>query len=374
VAVAPEYEDVEIGDGQAVRCLDTGLWLVHRGQVRQAIFVASSRDHHGGAFRQIFVGTSQGKEGETAQRELLQRVESAAKLAKSYRGKILSLEKEHPYSGRSSGLKVHKLRTVSRDQVILTRTTLELLERNVIDFVRRRPQLTARRLAAKKGVLFYGTPGTGKTHTIHYLAAALTDHTTFLISAEQVALLDEYMTLARLYQPSIVVLEDVDLIARDREEMDSPCEEVLLNKLLNEMDGLKEDAEILFILTTNRPETLERALSSRPGRVDQAIEFPLPDEEGRRKLVWLYAGGIDLSESVVEAIVRRTQGVSAAFIKELMRRALQFQLERSEQGSLELADIDNALDELLIRGGSLNLKLLGAEGVGGSYGEGERES
>ena len=46
-----------------------------------------------------------------------------------------------------------------------------------------------------------------------------------------------------------------------------------LNKLLNEMDGLREDAEILFILTTNRPEQLEPALASRPGRIDQAIEF-----------------------------------------------------------------------------------------------------
>ena len=94
-----------------------------------------------------------------------------------------------------------------------------------------------------------------KTHTIHYLAEALEGHTTLLIAAEQVGLLDEYMVLARLLQPSIVGIEDVDLIARDRTEMNSPCEEVLLNKLLNEMDGLKEDADILFILTTNRPES-----------------------------------------------------------------------------------------------------------------------
>ena len=89
-------------------------------------------------------------------------------------------------------------------------------------------------MATKKGLLFYGPPGTGKTHTIHFLAKALKGHTMLLISAEQVALLDEYMSLARLLQPSIVVIEDVDLIARDREKMDSPCEEVLLNKLLNE--------------------------------------------------------------------------------------------------------------------------------------------
>ena len=93
------------------------------------------------------------------------------------------------------------------------------------------------------------------------------------------------MGLARLLQPSMVVIEDVDLIARDRTTMGSPCEEAMLNKLLNEMDGLRPDADILFVLTTNRPGALEAALASRPGRVDQAIEFPLPDEEGRTKLV-----------------------------------------------------------------------------------------
>jgi hypothetical protein len=81
-----------------------------------------------------------------------------------------------------------------------------------------------------------------------------------------------YMELARLLQPAMVVIEDVDLIARDRGEMGGPCEEALLNKLLNEMDGLREDADILFVLTTNRPQELESALAGRPGRIDQASE------------------------------------------------------------------------------------------------------
>ncbi len=145
-------------------------------------------------------------------------------------------------------------------------------------------------------------------------------------------LLGEYMALARLLQPSVVVIEDVDLIARNREDMGSACEEVLLNKLLNEMDGLRESADILFILTTNRPQALEAALASRPGRVDQAIEFPLPDEEGRQKLVRLYSRGAELADEVVRAVVERTERVSAAFIKELMRRSVQFRLERDGGG------------------------------------------
>src|SRR5208283_2667828 len=180
-------------------------------------------------------------------------------------------------------------------------------------FVKRREQLSRFRQATRKGILFYGPPGTGKTHTVHYLAGSLPGHTTLLISAEQVGLLSEYMIPARLLQPSVVVMEDADLIARERSQM-GVCEDVLLNKLLNEMDGLKEDADILFILTTNRPEALESALTSRPGRIDQAIEFPLPDEEGREKLIRLYSQGIDLSDDLIHTLVKRTDRASPAFI------------------------------------------------------------
>ena len=144
--------------------------------------------------------------------------------------------------------------------------------------------------------------------------------TTLLITAEQVGMLSEYMTLARLFQPSLVVIEDVDLIARDRAHMHTPGEEVLLNKLLNEMDGLKPNTDILFVLTTNRPEKLEAALASRPGRIDQAIEFPLPDDAGRAKLVRLYSRSVPVPDDVAAAVVKKTERVSASFIKELMRR------------------------------------------------------
>ena len=103
----------------------------------------------------------------------------------------------------------------------------------------------------------------------------------------------------------------------------------LLFELLNQMDGLAEDADVLFVLTTNRPDVLEPALAARPGRIDQAIEIPLPDEECRYRLIELYARGIDLRLGDKASLVRRTEGVSAAFIRELLRRATVLALERS---------------------------------------------
>jgi ATP-dependent 26S proteasome regulatory subunit len=214
-------------------------------------------------------------------------------------------------------------------------------------------------MGVKKGLLFYGAPGTGKTHTIHYLASQLPDHTTLLITAEQVGLLSEYMQLARFLQPAMIVLEDVDLIARSRSSMRGPCEESLLNHLLNEMDGLREDAMLLFVLTTNRPEDLEAALASRPGRIDQAIEFPLPDDEGRLKLIKLYAGNLTVSDEIARALVKKTRNSSPAFIKELMRRSAQYLVQANGGLKLKLPHIEAALDEMLFAGGSLNVKILG---------------
>lgn len=360
IAAPLQYEEIDVGDEQPVRCLGDTLWLLHDRELRIAVLTAAQRGPCQAPTLQVFVATTAGEPGNAVAKRLFEQLELAARAATTYRGKVLSLEQEQSYTGRTSLIRVHKLRPIAREDVILPPRTLELLDRNVIRFVQQRPALARRGLSAKKGLLFYGPPGTGKTHTIHYLTRSLPGHTAFLVAAEQIAFLSDYLTLARLYQPSIVVLEDIDLIGRNRDEAAHPWREASLNNLLNEMDGLREDAEILFVLTTNRPESLERALSSRPGRVDQAIEFPLPDEAGRAKLVRLYGRGIGLSDEIVRTIVGRTQGVSAAFIKELMRRSLQFCLEQSERGELVLSHVEAALDELLVSGGSLNLKLLGA--------------
>jgi len=360
VSAPPEYEEVDVGEEEPVRCLKSGLWLLEAGGVRLALFMHTARNVPG--FPLTFqVLASNDEAGGRATQQVFRHLEEAVQRAPSYRGKILSLEWQTAYSGMGTGIRVHRLRPVGREEVILPRSTLELLERNVIRFVRQRPQLAEAGLATKKGILFYGPPGTGKTHTLHYLVGELKGITTLLVAAEQMMGLSEYMTLARLFQPSMVVIEDADLIARDRAVAGPMGVEALaLNQLLNEMDGLKENTDVLFILTTNRPEVLEPALASRPGRIDQAIEFPYPDEEGRSKLVRLYARGVAVAEEVVGAVVRRTEKVSAAFIKELMRRAAQFRLERGGGGGITVADVDNALDEMLFRGGSLNRKLLGA--------------
>jgi len=357
-----QYDEIDIGEALPVRCLKNGLWLARDEGLPFAVIMAS-----GGRFGlrsgvQVEIAVPSGERGAQFSQELFRDLERLVSKGNTYRGRIISLEGHIDPMGGGSMVKVHRLAKVNRDDVILPRQTLALLDRNVTGFMKARDQLRKLQFQAHKGLLFYGPPGTGKTHTIHYLASQLPDHTTLLVTAEQVMLLGEYFRLARFLQPSMMIIEDVDLIGRERTHMHGG-DEMLLNQLLNEMDGLREDAEVLFILTTNRPDQIEPALASRPGRIDQAIEFPLPDAEGRAKLAKLYARGLEISEELMNPMVSRTRGVSAAFIKELMRRCAQFQIELSGGKSLSQQALDAALQEMLFTGGTLNRRLLGGEGV-----------
>ena len=366
--IAPmQYEEIDIGETLPARCLRQALWLSRMENTPFALLLSREEQYGRTNGAHLEIAVPPGEVGADLSRRLLKDVEERVKSTASYRGKVISFEVTQRYSGDTGNLRVHKLRTVRREDVVLPEKTLGLLERNVRGFIEQRKQLQELGLPIKKGLLFYGPPGTGKTHTIHYLASQMPDHTTLLVTSEQVGYLDHYFQLARFLQPAMIVIEDVDLIARKREEMYGPCDESLLNKLLNEMDGLREDAAVLFVLTTNRPEHLEAALASRPGRIDQAIEFPLPDDEGRRRLVRLYACGLAVTDEGVELVVKKTKNASPAFIKELMRRCAQYRLQTSGSGALERQALDTSLEEMLFTGGSLNAKLLGASGV-------ERES
>jgi hypothetical protein len=359
IATAPaQYHDVDVGESEPVKCLNNGLWLCRTDGLRYAVVLSSHREYGYEPGTRIEIAVPLGADGSEFVQRCFSELENAVDAARSYRGKILSLDGDAEYRGRARGVTVHRLPSVQREDVILPEATLKLLDRNVLSFVGSRAQLRRLGQSTRKGILLYGPPGTGKTHTIRYLASNLPGHTTLIITAAQVTLLAQYMSLARLLQPAMVVIEDVDLIARDRDEM-GPCEESLLNGLLNEMDGLKQDADILFILTTNRPEQLESALASRPGRIDQAIEVPLPDEIGRQKLVQLYGRGLPLGDAVVGEAAQRTKGVSAALIKELMRRVAQASIARDGGTTVESGDIGEALDDMLFAGGKLNVKLLG---------------
>jgi ATP-dependent 26S proteasome regulatory subunit len=127
------------------------------------------------------------------------------------------------------------------------------------------------------------------------------------------------------------------------------------------MDGLDDDHDVLFVLTTNAPERIEPALAARPGRIDQAVELPLPDADGRRRLLALYGEGLQLAPGGGDGLIAELDGSSPAFIRELLRRGALVAAEEIDDGPLRVTDahLRTALDELRAGSAGLTRTLLG---------------
>ena len=351
---AVEYTNVDLGDGGVLACVSNGLYLVHDGERRLALLVYAQQERSfgGGVRVQVMAADREQAEGVLADLRKTMRARSV------YRGRIISLEANR--DGNTS-VKFHRLPKIARDGIILPAGILERIERQTVRFSALKDELVRMGRHIKRGVLLYGPPGTGKTLTAMYLASCMPDRTILLLTGRTFGLIEQSCAMARLLQPATVILEDVDLVAEERTRQNPSCNTVLF-ELLNQMDGLADDADVLFMLTTNRPDILEPALASRPGRIDQAIEVPLPDAQCRDRLVELYGRGLNIELVDRARLVGRTKGVSAAFIRELLRRAALF---AADEGAKAVTDmhVHGALQELVVDGGALTQSLLGASSL-----------
>jgi hypothetical protein len=346
-----EYANVRLAGDRVLPCVARGLYLVEDGDRRHALLVTIPMEMAGMDRLRVEVMSH---ERDDAVR-LLADLRQAMRTRSVYRGQVVSLE-----SVRGSvNVRFHRLPSIAREDIILPAGILEQVERQTVGFSRHRDHLLAAGRHLKRGLLLYGPPGTGKTLTAMYLATQMKDRTTFLLTGRGLGLVEQSCAMARLLQPSTVVLEDVDLIAEERTRMEAGCTAVLF-ELLNQMDGLADDADVVFLLTTNRPEILEPALASRPGRIDLAVEIPAPDAECRRRLIELYGRGLTLRLADPARLIARTEGVSAAFIRELLRKAALIAVDESST-VIEDRHLDGALHELAVQGGELLRSLLGVQ-------------
>ena len=306
-----------MGPGEAVLgCVQCGIYLITDGDTRTAVLVRGSDER--GPQQDVVVEIASTVPGEA--RRLLAELRALAVEHNVYRRQVISFGGEvFGPMGRGSLLSFHARPTLAREHLVLPDGLLDGVERQIIGVARHRELLLAHGQHLKRGVLLYGAPGVGKTHTIRYLMSNLPETTVLMLSSSFLHLIREACSVARTLQPTLLIIEDVDLIGEERgpRQRSTP----LLFQLLNEMDGLGEDVDVTFVLTTNRADVLEPALAARPGRIDHAVEIPMPDAEGRRRLLAVYRGGLELDLAEPERVIERTEGVTASFIKELLRRA-----------------------------------------------------
>ena len=347
-----DYVNFHLEGERTLPCVQYGLFFVTSGDDRLSVFVVGPPTLEMGRGNRMRVEVACSRR--EAALVLLKDLSTAAKELNVYRGKAVSLAPGQ--YGVQSLVKFHRLPRVQRDEVVLPDGVLERVEQHAVRFSEHAAALVAAKRSLKRGILLYGPPGTGKTLTVMYLATQMTGRTLIIVTGIAMGGLGTIGQFARVLAPATVVVEDVDLIAQER-GMPGQQASPLLFELLNQLDGLADDADVLFVLTTNRPDILEPALAARPGRVDLVVELPVPDARGRGRLLELYARGLTLEGVDFARYVEKTDGASPAYIKELLRKAALLAAIAGSK-SVKPEHLDAAMDELAA-GGELAKRIVG---------------
>jgi hypothetical protein len=324
-----EYTSVPVGPAETAQVVRLGLVPAYAPDGTPVIIGTKQEiGYEGVPIRSILNVLSMNQDAAAATRNAIARLRWKLDVM---RGQVLSFGHSENYNNELVSFlpRPHTAAT----EVILPDGLLESIEAHVVGIGEQAERLLAAGQHLKRGVLLHGPPGTGKTHTVRYLLGKMPGATAILLTGPAMRYLDFVVALARRLQPAVVVIEDVDLVAEDRSLSDASP---LLFGLLDAMDGLANDANVTFVLTTNRAEILEQALAARPGRVDLAVEVPLPDATGRAGLLRLYARNLRI-DADLDPVIADTEGVTASYIKELMRRVVLAAL-RTEQDPQAITD------------------------------------
>ena len=146
-----------------------------------------------------------------------------------------------------------------------------------------------------KGLLLTGAPGTGKTLMARALAGEANCSFFYKSGAEFEEIyvgvgakrVRELFEKARKQAPSIIFIDEIDALAGQRNPMQSSVSRGTINQILGEMDGFKQNDNIIVIGATNLENSIDKAIL-RPGRFDKVINVPYPDYEGRKKILDYY--------------------------------------------------------------------------------------
>lgn len=203
----------------------------------------------------------------------------------------------------------------SWDDVVLPTGMAKAIRSNVQAFFGSAARYAHLGIPYRRGFLFAGPPGCGKTLTLKTLA--YNTSATFITILGKADVTDDVvgfaMDLAERHTPAVVLLEDLDRLVQ--------VEGLSLSHLLNLLDGLRALNGVLVIATCNEPDKLDPALIHRASRFDRVWRFDLPKYEQRLELL-RKKGGTFFSESALEATARRTEGFSMAYVQEIVVNAL----------------------------------------------------
>lgn len=212
------------------------------------------------------------------------------------------------------------------------------------------------KITPPKGVLMYGPPGTGKT-LMARACAAKTNATFLKLAGPQLVqmyigdgarLVRDAFALAKEKAPTIIFIDEIDAIGTKRVDSDRTGDREVqrtMLELLNQLDGFAQTSDIKIIAATNRVDILDPALL-RSGRIDRKIEFPMPGEEARRRILQIHARKMNVGEINFDEVARSTEGFNGAQCRAVCVEAGMVAL-RKNKNVIEQDDfIDGILDVL----------------------------
>ena len=227
----------------------------------------------------------------------------------------------------------------------------------VVDFLHEPAKYNAIGARLPKGVLLVGPPGTGKT----LLAKAVAGEAKvpfFSISGSEFVEMFVGMGAAKVRDlfkqanekaPCIVFIDEIDTIGKKRDSGGiggNDEREQTLNQLLAEMDGFDSSKGVVLLAATNRPETLDPALT-RPGRFDRRVPVELPDLPGRAAILRVHARDVRMDESVdFDAIARATAGASGAELANIINEAA-LRAVRQGRNLVNQSDLEESVETVI---------------------------
>lgn len=222
-------------------------------------------------------------------------------------------------------------------------------------------QYTKFGLAPSKGVLFFGPPGTGKTLLAKAVATEVSANFISVKGPELLSMwygesesnIRDIFDKARAAAPTVVFLDELDSIAKARGgSVGESALDRVVNQLLTEMDGMNAKKNVFVIGATNRPDQIDPALL-RPGRLDQLIYVPLPDEVGRLLILSAQLRNTPLEPGMdLKEIAKITSGFSGADLLYIVQRSAKFAIKDSIEANLKT----RAEKELAATTGDVDMK------------------
>jgi ATPase family associated with various cellular activities (AAA) len=221
---------------------------------------------------------------------------------------------------RSAGLYL-ATRQATFDDLVLAGDLKQQLRDDFRRFISARSRYEELGLAWRRGAMFIGPPGNGKTHCIRALVRELNIPSLYVQSLSHPQMPGEYLLgqifhRARQLRPCILIFEDLDALIKPANR----------SFFLNQMDGFEKNVGLIVIATTNHPERIDPAILDRPSRFDRKYSFELPAARERMDYLIHWQGKLasqtGWTDTGIAATVSETEGFSFAYLKELVVSAL----------------------------------------------------